>query len=213
MRRILCLLAASVAFAQGTVVLDRIAIVVQNAIIKDSDIDRDLRVTGFLNGAPIVLDAATRKTAASRLIDQTFIRSEILNGDYPRASLEDADRELAALIKHRYPSSAAYQSALKRDGISEEDVRLQVQWQLTVLNFIDARFKPAAYVSDQEVTDYYNEHEAALKRQYRERSSLNDLRAEITNRLAAEKVNQLFFAWLDDQRKNGHIDYHEASLR
>jgi hypothetical protein len=213
MARAVLLLMVFSGLITATVMLDRIAIVVQNAIIKDSDIDRDLRVTDFLNDTPVVIDSATRKASANRLIDQTFIRDEILSGDYPRATLQDADKQIAAFEKERFHSQAAYQAALRRAGISEEDVRLHVQWQLTVLNFIDNRFKPAAYVSDEEVTAYYKEHETALKRQFQARSSLNELRAEITSRLAAEKVNQLFFAWLDGQRKNGHVDYHEVSLR
>ncbi len=55
------LLAAS---AQS-VVIDRIAIVVNNSIIKDSDIARDLRLTDFLNGDPLNLDPEARKKAAA----------------------------------------------------------------------------------------------------------------------------------------------------
>jgi hypothetical protein len=213
MRRKLFLLLALSGLTAPAVMLDRIAILVQKAIIKDSDINRDVRVTDFLNGTPVVFDLASRKQSAGRLIDQTFIRDEILTGEYPRATLQDADKQIAAFTKERFHSPAAFEAALQRDGISEEDVRLHVQWQLTVLNFIDARFKPAAYVSDQEITAYYNEHAAALKRQFPGRSSLDQLRGEITNRIAGEKVNQLFFSWLDGARKSGHIEYREASLR
>ena|SRR5947209_17293576 len=211
MRRLAVALVAFAGFARGTVVLDRIAILVQKAIIKDSDINRDIRVTDFLNNKPVVINEAARKESANRLIDQTFIRDEILSGDYPRASLEDADRRIAELRKQRTP--AAFDAVLKRDGLIEEDLREVLQWQLTVLNFIDARFRPAAYVSDEEVTAYYNQHQAELRRQFPRTPSLNELRGEINTRIAGGKVNQLFFAWLDEQRKNGHIEYREASLR
>ena len=43
----LFLLAPSIAFPT---IIDRIAVIVGNSIVKDSDIDRDLRVTAFLDG-------------------------------------------------------------------------------------------------------------------------------------------------------------------
>lgn len=211
MRRWSVLFVAIGSLAAEPVVIDRIAILVQKAIIKDSDINRDIRVTDFLNKEPVTLTPAARKASASRLIDQTFIRDEILSGDYPMATLQDADRKIAELKKERTP--AAFDAVLKRDGLIEEDVRLVLQWQLTVLNFIDARFKPAAYVSDEEIASYYNEHRAELKQQFPRKTSLDEVRGEISTRIAGEKVNKLFFAWLDEQRKNGHIVYLESSLR
>ena len=48
-----------------------------------ADIERDLRVTEFLNGQPLSLGPTSRKAATNRLIDQVFIRREIrLGGTY-----------------------------------------------------------------------------------------------------------------------------------
>jgi hypothetical protein len=81
---------------------------------------------------------------------------------------------------------------------------MQFQWQLTVLRFIDVRFQPAVVVSDQEIATYYREHPS--------KASLNDMRDKIHDILGGEKVNQLFFAWLDDQRKEVKISFREGSL-
>jgi hypothetical protein len=197
----------------AAVMIDQIAIVIGNSIIKDSDIERDLRVTEFLNGDPLDLTNAARKKAASRLIDQVFIRREIQIGGYASASLKQTDEQLARLERQKYKSSAAFDEARRRYGVSEIDLRTQLQWQLTILNFIDIRFKPAVMVTDEEVEKYYNEHTAALKRQHPGRASLDEMREEIRNLIAGEKENQEFFKWLDDQRKNTNIEYLEASLK
>ena len=63
-------------------IVDRIAIIVGNAIIKDSDILRDLEVTAFLNNESPVISPASRKIAAGRLLDQALIRKEIEAGEY-----------------------------------------------------------------------------------------------------------------------------------
>jgi hypothetical protein len=194
-------------------IIDRVAIVAGNSIIKDSDITRDIRLTDFLNGDPLDLGLAVRKTATSRLIDQVFIRREIRIGDYPTATVEAAEKQIASVTKSRFKTEKELQAELARYGLSEADLRLHVQWQLTVLQFIDARFKPAAYVSDEEVATYIKSHQAELERQHPGKTSPDDLRADVQMRLSAEKVNQLFFAWLDEQRKTNQIRYLEDSLK
>ncbi|MBV9155828.1 MAG: hypothetical protein JO097_06180, partial [Acidobacteriaceae bacterium] len=150
--------------------------------------------------------------AASRLIDQIFIRREIESGDYPVASLQQTDQQLDRLEKQKFKTHAAFLDALRRYGLTELDLRLYFQWQLTILRFIDVRFKPAVMVTNEEIEKYYRDHAEALRRQNPGKSSLDDLRAQIQEILAGEKVNQTFFAWLDEQRKNSKIRFHEESL-
>ena len=171
--------------ALSSVLIDQIAIVVDQSIIKDSDIERDVRVTEFLNHEPLNLGLAERKKAASQLIDQTFIRQEIRDGDYPWATVKQANDELESLVKKRYPSTAAFQRALKSYGLEEEDLREQFRWQLTVLQFIDARFAPSVVLPEGESSD--------------------------KSKVDAE-VNRLFFAWLDQHRKDAKIVSHEEGL-
>ncbi len=194
------------------VIIDRIAVVVGSSIVKDSDISRDIRVTDFLNSQPLDLSEKARKASASRLIDQIFIRKEIQIGDYPVATPQQADQELDRLVSSRFKNEAALQDRLRRYGITAPDLRSHFVWQLTVLNFIDARFRPAVLVSDAEVESYYRDHAAALRREHPGKDSLDDLRGEITNLLSAGRVNKLFFAWLDEQRKNTKLKYFEAGL-
>ncbi len=212
MRRRAALMMLVAPFLMHAVIIDRIAVVVGNSIIKDSDIDRDIRVTSFLDGRPLDITPARRKEALGHLIDQVFIRREIQIGSYPIATLQEADAQLDRLKKQRFKTQAAYEAALKRYGLTELELRTQFQWQLTVLRFIDTRFKPAVLVSDDEIEKYYREHAAALRRQYPGKS-LDDLRDHIRDILTAEGVNQQFFAWLDAQRSETKVKYLEASLR
>jgi hypothetical protein len=195
------------------VIIDRIAVRVGNAIIKDSDIDRIVRVTEFLNDESLDLGDKARRDAAKRLIDQAFIRQEIQVGDYPRASWDEADEQIAKLKKDRYKSQAAFQQALARYGLVEPDLRFEFQWQLTVLRFVDLRFRPAVLVKDEEIEQYYREHLPTLRKANPGDSSLDALREQVRDILVGEKVNQLFFAWLDDHRKEGKVEITEASLR
>jgi parvulin-like peptidyl-prolyl isomerase len=78
---------------------------------------------------------------------------------------------------------------------------------MTVLRFIDARFRPAVVVSDAEVQRYYESHRAEFK------GSLDDARQSITDQLSAERVNALLEDWLKEQRKQARIEYLEKSLQ
>lgn len=195
------------------VVIDRIAVVVGDAIIKDSDIDRDVRVTEFLNGQPLNMNPSSRKAAANRLIDQLLIRREVRIGDYPRATMAEAERQLSQLEKQRFHSQAALQNELKRYGLTDLEVREQFRWQLTVLRFIDARFKPAVFITDDAIHKYYAEHISELRREHPGDASLDNLSGEIRDTLTGEQVNKMFFSWLDEQRNQTKIKYFEESLR
>ncbi len=59
-RKMLTLLALAPCLVPA-VIIDRIAIVVGDSIVKDSDINRDIRVTSFLNGDPLDLSDKARK--------------------------------------------------------------------------------------------------------------------------------------------------------
>ncbi len=206
---ILLLLTHALAVA---VIIDRIAVVVGRSIVKESDIDRDLRVTELLNSDPFDLSNTARKKAANRLIDQIFIRREIDLGDYPPATNQETERQLNQLEKGKFKTPGSYAAALRHYGVSEIDLRTQFQWQLTILRFVDLRFRPAVLITDDEIDKYYRDHAAALRSEYPGKQP-DDLRSQVRDILTGEQVNTQFFAWLDDQRKNNKIEFREESLQ
>jgi hypothetical protein len=203
--------AASLAQA---VVVDRVAVIVGgDGVVKDSDIAEDLRITAFLNNESLVSTPAARKAAANRLVDQKLIRREIESGDYPSGSVTEA-QSLLADLKTRYPDDAAYQKALVSREIDEEDLKARLLWQLTVLRFIDVRFRPAALVTDEELATYYGEHKQQLQSANPGKpATLDALRPEIQDILAGERVNQLLEEWLDRRRQGTKIVYLEEALK
>jgi len=186
------------------VIIDRIAVVIGTSIIKDSEIAQDIRVAAFLNGEPLDFGSAERKKSANRLIDQVFIRREIRVGGYPAVTPGEADAQLNELKQQRFKTPAAFEAALHRYGLTELALRTQFQWQLTVLRFIDVRFKPAVLVTDDEIEKYYKTHPS--------KASLADMHDQISDILTGEKVNKVFFDWLDQQRKDNKIQFLEGAL-
>jgi hypothetical protein len=136
--------------ARGADVIDRIAVIVDKRVIKLSDIQRDLRVTAFLNREPLRINSDTMHKSAERLIDQALIAEEIARGGYASAPESDADAMLKQLERDRFGGSEArLQQELARYGLSESQLREELLWQLTVLRFINDRFRPAVQCGDE----------------------------------------------------------------
>jgi hypothetical protein len=194
------------------VIIDRTAIVVGTHVIKDSDIDLDIRVTGFLNGGQPDFTPASRKSAASRLIDQELIREQIRSGEYPVALQSDADKLLADLKRSRFPAAGQYLRALNQLNLYESGLTARLLWQLTVLRFIDIRFRPAVVVSEQEIQQYYDAHRVQLLRAHPGAKDLADVKPAIEQQLTGDRINTLLDEWLQQTRKETHIEYLEKTL-
>lgn len=201
------ILAFLLVFSVRAVVVDRIAIVVGNRVIKISDIDREVRVTDFLNGDRLDLGAPARKKAAERLIDQWLIRREIDLGGYAVAGKDEVQRMLQQ-IKRRHKTDAAFRTALSTYGISEEQLTRQLTWQLTVLRFIDQRFRPGVLVTEEEIERFYKTHNAGAARPV----SLEAARPRIEDQLIGERINEQFYAWLAEARKEAKPEWVEGAL-
>ena len=182
------------------VIIDRIAIVIDNRPIKDSDIDREIRVAAFLNGEPLSFSPAERKKAAQRLIDQRIIRRETELGNYGTASDEEVAAFLKSVTQQRFRVATQYNEALRDYGLSDRELRAQLGWQITVLHFIETRFRPAVIVSDAGIDRYAKTHP-------------KESRAQIEEFLVGQEVTDAFDGWLSRARKRIPIEYREEELR
>lgn len=208
------LLLTSLGILEGAVLIDRIAVVVGKSVIKSSDIERDLRLTEFLNRQPLNLSAEARRKAAERLIDQQMIRTEIATGSYSRATDADAEAMVTRLQRDRFGAASARMSAeLERYGITRAELRQQLLWQLTVLRFIQQRFQPGVVVADEDVHAYYNAHLSDLKRENPSNSSFAALEPKIRDLLTGEDVNKDFETWLGRARQRTNIEYHQEAFQ
>src|ERR1700757_886212 len=117
MKTLLLLFLASIACRAE--IIDRIAVVVGNSVITESEILREIRLTAFLNGEPLDFSPITKRKTAERLVEQRLIGNEITASLYGLPS-ESAAQEMLKQIKDRFPNPAAYQEELRRVGITED---------------------------------------------------------------------------------------------
>jgi hypothetical protein len=212
----ICVLAAaaqSAGWAQG-VVIDRLAVIVGKNAIKSSDVERDLRLTAFLNQTAVDRSAKARRESAGRLVDQQIIRAELAAGGYSRATDAQADALLSQIRRDRFGDSAAkLRAALSGYGLTQDELKTQLLWQLTVLQFIQQRFQPEANISDDEVRAYYDQHATQLRREHPQNSSFEALQDEIRRILEGEAINKAFENWIVGSRQQIRIVYREGAFQ
>lgn len=208
------LLFAIIPVLSAGTVIDQIAAVVDKHPIKTSDIDRDVRVTEFLNGEADSLDLDSRKKALQRLIDQQLIRNALIASNNTAELSSDAQSVLDGLAMDRFNGSeTALNADLRRRHLTREEVLQELQWQMVVLRFIDQRFRPGVIVSDDDVKAYYNQHLKELQRDHPKDSSLEALTPSIRESLTGERINAALDDWLKQARTSTTIEYKLKDLK
>jgi hypothetical protein len=189
-------------------IIDRIAVSVGNHVVTTSDLDREIRVTAFLNDAKPDFSPAAKRTTAGRMVEQTLVRTELETSRYPTPPPSEVDPILAQLIKRRFPNDAAFQRSLTEYGITEQDVRDELLWQRTLLSFLDVRFRPSVQVSDKEMEDYFNK----VIKPTAPSASFDEYRDRIEEKLTGDREDQEMSRWLDQAKKRTEIVYHNDAL-
>ncbi|MGD0435427.1 MAG: hypothetical protein ABSB86_03105 [Bryobacteraceae bacterium] len=194
-------------------IIDRVAISVGNQVITEGQIDLEVRVTAFLNHESLDLSAVQRKKAADRLIEQTLIKRDMEFSHYPLPVMADADPSLQD-VKANFAGDAQYQDALQRYRITEEDLKERLLWELTVLRFIDYRFRPGIQILDSEVRAYYEQQLPEFRQEgSKPAPELSEVRSQITELLTQQRIDESLDRWLADTRLQVAIHYHDEALR
>jgi peptidyl-prolyl cis-trans isomerase SurA len=196
-------------------IIDRIAVSVGNQAITTSDLDREIRVTTFLNRTQPDFSPATRRGTADRMVEQRLIQRELENARYPAPSPTDLDPVFEQFKKDSFVSDEEYRHALAESGISERDVRDELLWQRRLLLFIDVRFRPGVQVSDQEIQDYFSKvvAPAAQAAHPGQLVSLDEYRDQISDKLTGEQVDRQLNDWLDRTRKRSEVVFHPEAFQ
>ena len=196
-------------------IIDRIAVSVGNQAITASDLDREIRVTAFLNRSQPDFSPAARRATADRMVEQRLILRELENSRYPGPAAAEIDPVLEKFKKDNFTSEEDYAQALSRLGITEQEVRDELLWQRRLLMFIDVRFRPSVQVTDQEVEDYFHKtvEPAAQAAHPGQPVTLEDYRDQIEEKLTGDQVDKQMSAWLQRAKERAQITYHPEAFQ
>jgi hypothetical protein len=195
-------------------IIDRVAVSVDNSAITESELERQVRITALLNSQQPEFTPEAKRRVANQLVEQKLIKREL---DLSRYSVppESDVKPLLDEVKARYTGEAAFQAALAEYGVTLEDLKQRLHWQLTLLRFIEVRFRPGVEVSEQDIREYFEKEiePAALKEKPGHNVSLEDYREQIEEVLTEQKVDQSLDAWLKEARAQANVKFREEAFQ
>jgi hypothetical protein len=115
-------------------VVDRVAVVIGKTVITESEVLQEIRLTAFQTGRPLDFSPAARRAAAERLVDQQLIRKEMEIGHYPQPTPAEVEAMYRQFRNEHHSTDAQY-------GITEDELKQHLQWELAAMRFTDQRFR------------------------------------------------------------------------
>lgn len=172
-------------------VVDRLALVVGKTAFTQSEVNDEARLSQLESGRPLDLSAARRKEAAERLVDQQLLRDEMQVTEFQRPAASEADALLLRFRQQHFASVTLYQAALTKYGVTEDQLKQHLLWELAVIRFTDQRFSPLAAAADNQGAN----------------------RTENGAQAAGDSVDREMEAWLKQQRADTRIVFIPGSFQ
>ena len=193
-------------------ILDRIAVTLDNRVIAESDLIREIQLSAFLNAARPDFSGASKRAAAERLVERALMRREMDFSRYPAPGDGEAVAALEKWRQERFAAGEAYRRALLEAKIVEPDLRRFLLEQLTALRFIDFRFRPGVQVLPAEVRDYYEKRFLVQSRAagVAHDPPFEEVAERVEKILTEEKVDRMLDAWMKDARSRTRIVFRAA---
>ena len=79
----------------------------------------------------------------------------------------ESDAMLRKWRQEHFPSIPQYQAALERYGISEDELKLYLAWQLAALRFTDQRFHAGSASVDEQMDGWLKQQRASTRIQFK----------------------------------------------
>ena len=95
-----------------------------------------------------------------------------------------------------------------------EDVRRRLWWQLTLLRFVEFRFRPGIQIPDSDVQTYYQRQVVKWRQEGTQAiPSLAEARAQIEEILTQQNIDQAMDQWLSEVRMQVAIRFLDEALK
>jgi hypothetical protein len=190
-------------FAQGELI-DRVVAVVDGHVITLDQWQQQERFEALMqdkNPADIRLTEAS----LNRIIDNLLVANNRNTITFTPVTTEEVNQQLATVRKQLSDASTddGWRRKLAAYGLTEDEVKAQLADQLNTLRFVDARFRPGARITPEQISTYYRdkfvpqfEKEAPSSQP----PALPAVTDRITSILTEQLIDQRFGNWLQNLR-------------
>ncbi|MCI0417263.1 hypothetical protein L0222_31230 [bacterium] len=178
-----------------SVIIDRIAAIVNDDVITQSEITAIEKLVLNISGLP---------RAENTLVDRIHhhvVLQQIQRQPPPTVSAEMIQETVESFTRE-HGGNEELLLFLNSIGMNYEDFEREVREQLSIREFINLRFRPFVNIRIEEAEKYYNEvYKLELERQGKEAPSFAESFEMIQSRLAASRVQERTKEWLEQLRK------------
>lgn len=193
--------------AEPAIVLDRIAAVVGDEIILDSEVDKLVAVR-YLRPLPGEGDAAYRDRVLDELVTDTLRERELRKAGGLDADPAEVDRRVKVLSDRvEREQGMPLEDVVKRAGLSLGEVTAYVRRGLMLESFTRERLTPTLRVTDDEIRAFY---EGSFRDEAREKGietlpPLSEVSDGVRDLIRERKLNDAIARWTDELRKSTRI--------
>ena len=203
MRRIL-LLAALLTVPVSAVTVDRIAAVVDGQVLTVSEIAQMVEIRFFTRLAPS--EEEHRREVLDALVAQALRYRDVERFGAQDISPDTIEARLME-IRRRFASEEEFNAALARAELTLEEVRALAKRQLQVEAYIQERFAPLVFVTNEEIDGYYT---STWARARRERGlpvpPLTEVREEVRTAVRSSRLQTEVDKWTTQLRARANVD-------
>jgi hypothetical protein len=189
-------------------IVDRILAVVDHKVITWSAALQEANFQAFQSGRPpmTTLSGDDLRNSVSQLIDRQLLQSEREKSPFPLPESKDGVTLLDE-VRGRFPSAAAYRTALAQYNLTEPEVLNRLEEQRSLLSFIDFHLRPQVRLTPEVIEEYYTGTllPSLRKAGQAEAPPLSEVSAKIEQVLVEREINRLLDEWLRDLRSRASV--------
>lgn len=202
MRRLALLLLLAV--PATAVTIDRIAAVVDRQVLTVSEVSQLVTIRFFPRTAQNEDDY--RREVLDALIAQALRFRDVERFGAQDIPVDTIEARLVE-IQRRFANEAEFTAALTRAELTPDEVRALIKRQLQVEAYIQERFAPLVFVSNEDLNDYYSGPWSA---QRRERGlpvpPLDTVREELRTAVRSSRLQEEVGRWTTQLRARANVD-------
>jgi hypothetical protein len=204
MRTLAAVLLTFFCLEASAVTIDRIAAVVDRQVLTVSEINQMIEVRFFARTSADEDDY--RRDVLDALIAQALRYRDVERfgaQDIPRDTIEARLVE----IRERFASESEFLAALARAELTLDELTALIKRQLQVEAYIQERFAPLVFVSNEEIAEYYS---GTWTQQRRERGlpvpPLASVRDEVRTAVRSSRLESEVGRWTTQLRARANVD-------
>lgn len=194
------LLLSGLPLISQAVIIDKIAAIVNESVITQSELDAmeklDLRLSGLPRKNSILQERIDHHLALQQLKTQPPV---LLDPEEVDSTLES--------FQTRQGGEEQLMIFLTSIGMNREDLVVEIRNQLSIRKFIRDRFRPFVNITIQDAEDYYEKvYKPAAEMLAKDVPPFAEIFGEIQNLMVESKVQDHIAEWLQTLRKEARVN-------